>query len=114
MSTRNRLPNRRPSLTVSVDWQNHAFALTVGVDPRDGRLSEVFYADGQKSGTALQHTVQDACVIISVALQHGVPIADLTHSLGRVPGAMGVEGPASPVGAVAEALAALDAELGGD
>jgi len=111
MTERSRLPNRRPSMNVSVDWQHHSFALTVGFDPDRGRIAEVFYGDGQKTGTDLLHTVQDACVIISVALQYGIPLEALGRSLGTAPGLMGVEGPASPIGAVVAVLDVLAREM---
>lgn len=105
--TRQRLPNRRPSVTLPVLWQTEAgsqhFTLTAGFDPITVRLAEIFYADGQKTGSGMQHTVQDACTVISIALQHGVTVAELAHSIGRVPmgGALAA---ASPIGAILDAL----------
>ena len=107
---RQRLPNRRPSITLPVAWSTGRgvlhFTLTAGFDPETGTVAEVFYADGQREGSAMQHTVQDACVVISLALQHGVQPTDLAHSLGRLP-LPGGEGPASPIGAIVDALEGL-------
>lgn len=111
-ATRRRPPDRRPSLTVPMDWSAHRCLVTVGIDPRTGQVVEVFYADGQKVGTELQHTVQDACVIVSLALQHGVPAEALGRSLGCVPAPDGSAGPASPLGAVVRTIAAVAADLG--
>lgn len=115
MTARTRLPNRRPAATAEVIWRTadgqHAFTVTAGFDA-SGTIAEVFYADGQKSGSMLQHTIQDACVVISIALQHGVALADLAHSLGRVP--LGDEdAPASPIGAIVDKLAGLAGEIAG-
>lgn len=110
--TRARLPNRRPSVNVEVVWQTDAgeaaFTLTAGFDPATGKLREVFYSDGLKSGTAMLHTIADACVLVSLALQHGAYLDQLAHSLGRL--GRGCNVPASPIGAVVDALveAALD------
>lgn len=108
--TRHRLPNRRPSVTLPVTWRTDAgeqyFTLTAGYDPATGVLAEVFYSDGQKTGSQVQHGVQDACVIISVALQHGVTVAELARSIGRVPMA-GTCTAASPIGAILDALGGL-------
>lgn len=107
---RQRLPNRRPSVTLPASWTTgtgvQQFTLTVGFHPDTGAVSEVFYADGQREGSAMQHTVQDACVIISLVLQLGGLPAELAHSLGRLP-MPGGEGPASPLGAIVDALEGL-------
>jgi hypothetical protein len=102
---RKTLPNRRPNLTRAVQWDGHDFTVTIGIDPATGAPAEVF-ADTRKGGQ-MQATLADACVMISLALQHGIAPADLAKSLGRVPVLWGPEGrdaPASPVGAVVEAL----------
>ena len=71
-----------------------------------GRPLEVF-ADGQKTGSTMAAFIDDACIVISIALQHGVAPAALARSLSTVPvwvnGVKG-EGPASPVGAILAAL----------
>lgn len=111
--TRARLPNRRPCVTITTSVAGKAVTIGVGYDPVTDTFSEAF-ADIAR-GTDAQHTLSDACVAVSVALQHGVPINALEHSLGRVPawvkadGAMVLgEAPASPVGAVLEAIRAVD------
>lgn len=104
---RHRLPGRRPCVTHKVTWatetSEHAFYVTIGFDPADGRPREVFYADGQKTGTALQHSVQDACVLISLLLQHGASLDAIGHSLSTVP-LWGEERPDSAVGAIVAAM----------
>jgi hypothetical protein len=111
--TRSRLPNRRPSVNVGVIWQTDsgeaAFTLTAGFDPATGRLREVFYSDGLKSGTAMLHTIQDACVLVSLGLQHGAYLDHLAHSLGRL--GKGCTEPASPIGAIVDALVAVGLDV---
>lgn len=105
--TRAVLPHRRPNATRAVQWDGHEFSVTIGLDPATGRPAEVF-ADTAKGGQ-MQATLADACVVISIALQHGITAADLAKSLGRVPVLWGDEGatqPASPLGAVIEAMQA--------
>ena len=105
--TRATLPNRRPNITRAVQWDGHEFSVTIGFDPATAHPSEVF-ADTAKGGQ-MQCTIADACVLISIALQHGITPAELAKSLGRVPvftGEEGATGPASPVGAVVEAIMA--------
>jgi hypothetical protein len=69
----------------------------------DGRPGEIF-VDGFKVGSTLQALLADAAIIISIALQYGIPPADLGQSLARVPIGEDESGPASPLGAIIEAM----------
>ena len=105
--SRRRLPDRRPSATHVNCWagsddQPTEFSVTVGYY-LDGRAGEVF-ANGQKVGSAMQSLLEDACVAVSIALQHGVGPADLARSMGRTPVSKTETGPASIIGAIAEVL----------
>lgn len=97
------MPQRRPSVTRKVVLPTaggeHRFHVTLGRDPSDGRIVEAFYADGQKTGTELRASIEDACVLISLLLQRGVTLDEVSHSLGTVP-ILGEAAPASPVGAI--------------
>ncbi len=81
---RRRLPNRRPSLTRTINAGNHHFEVTVGIDPVDGQPREVFL-DGTKDGGELAVILDDASVLISVALQHGIGAVVMAKSMSRVP-----------------------------
>ena len=98
-------PERRPSQTLQTEWQGHAITVTVGLYPDTGKPCEVF-ADAVRGGQ-MQAAMSDACVLISIALQHGISPEALAKSLGKVPGMVlrdgamvEVEGPASVVGAI--------------
>ncbi len=98
-------PNRRPNITIAAEWQGIGFSITAGYDPRTADLCEVF-ADTDKGGQ-MQATLADACVLISIALQHGITTDQLAKSLARVPNVMAggdATLPASPIGAILEAL----------
>ena len=103
MSVRQPLPARRPNFTVETEWSGHPITVTVGLR-LDGSPAEVF-ADTPRGGD-LQASIADACVLISLALQHGLTPADLAKSLGRVPvwAEPGTLAPASPVGAIVGVL----------
>jgi len=103
--SRTPLPNRRRAATLDVAG-DQPFTVTVGFDDC-GAAKEVF-ADGGKYGSGLSAIVDDACTVISVALQHGVPPRDLAKSLGAVPAAFGHNGSraASPIGLILEVLIA--------
>ena len=105
--TRATLPQRRSNVTRAVEWNGHAFSVTIGLDPATWQPAEAF-CDTAKGGD-MAAALADACVIISIALQHGIAPADLAKSLGRVPVLWAEEGvtqPASPVGAIVEAILA--------
>ena len=99
--TRERLPNRRPNETTTLVFGGMSFAVTIGFFTTDGRPGEVF-ASGAKSGCDLDYLLDDACVALSLLLQHGVAPAALAKSMGRAgDGAT----PASIIGALADRLA---------
>ena len=104
--TRTRIATRRPSVTRDVTWTtthgSQSFSLTFGFHPETARLSEVFYSDGQRVGSQLQHEISDGCVLISLLLQHGATPDAIGHSLSRIP-VLGQDAPASVIGAIVEA-----------
>lgn len=96
---RHALPGRRPCETRRVATpEGHTIHLTVGYDPDEpDRPREVFYSGGFRSGSQLEFQVQDACVLISLLLQHGISPADISKSLARTkqPG-LWIEGDEDP------------------
>lgn len=105
MTTRTQLPARRPSQTIATEWQGHPFSVTVGFDPATCQPREVF-ADTAKGGQ-MQATIADACVLVSIALQHGVTPAALAKSLSRVPDLIAggdADLPGSPIGVIVGVL----------
>ena len=101
--TRTALPNRRPSRTHSTAWEGHPITVTVGFHPATGQPMEVF-ADAEKGGQ-MQATIADACVIVSIAMQHGIPPEALAKSLSRVPDMFGGDDlPGSPIGVIVGAI----------
>ena len=81
---RKRLPNRRISRTIEVNWpvgSDRHYTISIGFDER-GTVRELF-ADWQKAGSDLESIIDDACVGYSLALQFGANIADLAQALGR-------------------------------
>lgn len=82
---RHNLPSRRLTETRKITTQDgHNIHLSVGYDPKEnGRPREVFYSAGFKSGSQLEFLVQDACVMFSLLLQHGLRPEDVAKSLSR-------------------------------
>lgn len=100
-----RLPNRRPAETQDIACGNLRLTATVGFD-RAGQPAEIFLC-GAKDGSGLAAILDDASVLISIALQHGIPAVVLRKSVARIPEAL--DGPAtlaaSPIGAALDLLA---------
>jgi hypothetical protein len=103
--TRTPLPYRRPNETRDVAFAGQLYSVCVGYDER-GQPAEVF-ADGPREGSDVRAIMSDACVLISIALQHGITRAELERSLGIVPRWIDgneSEGPASLIGAIVGAI----------
>ena len=99
--TRQRLPNRRPSVTLVQEHEARSYAVTMGFDPRDGCLREVF-THGAKTGSTMDGILDDVCIALALLLQHGVEPRALASSMGRLGDG---ESPASIVGVLADLLA---------
>jgi hypothetical protein len=76
------------------------YAVSLGFDPADSWLGEVF-ADGAKVGSNMDGILDDACIAVSLLLQHGVAPASLAGTMGRLGDG---KTPASIIGALADLL----------
>ena len=111
------LPSRRRCFTAAVTHvdpgvSEHQVFLTLGYDA-EGRVREVFAAGGGSTarrlmheGSVMQRLMQDACVLISIMLQHDLPPESLGHSLGRVPKGEDDETAASLIGTIVDYVVA--------
>jgi ribonucleoside-diphosphate reductase alpha chain len=106
---RRRLPNRRPAVTEDIALGDMRLIATIGFDPA-GAPAEVFLS-GAKDGSGMAAILADAAVVISIALQHGIPAAALRKSMGRLPAAFDgpLTMPASPIGAALDLIARYEA-----
>ena len=68
------------------------------------RPVEVFYAEGFRSGADLEFLTQDACVLVSLLLQHGVPPARIAAAMSRREDPGGTISPGSLAGTIAAEL----------
>ena len=110
---RARLPNRRRQETINLEFEGHAYAVSVGFDT-DDLVREVFVT-GQRQGSTLDATLDDATIIISHHLQRGGTAEDLRKSMGRLGGGLGsATAPASPIGTVVDMVASVEAEVATD
>jgi len=93
------LPTRRENVTIGMDWNNQHFDITASFYP-DGRTAEAFIAY-PKVGSEVQALSRDGAIILSLALQYGCPLSDISHSLTRDESG----GPASLLGAFLDVVA---------
>lgn len=77
--TRRRLSNRRSSVVVAFEYEGHRYRASASRFP-DGRMAEVFLDVG-KAGSSVQRHADDAAVLLSLLLQHGVPVEQIRHSV---------------------------------
>lgn len=100
------LPTRRLAENIKLKTpEGHTIHLTIGYDPDEiGRPREVFYSAGFRSGSQLEFQIQDACVMLSLLLQHGLKPKDIERSLSRVEQPDGSLVHGSVIGLIAEKL----------
>lgn len=77
------LPQRRAAEAFELQHGGKAvtFHVTLGYYP-DGRVGEVFIS-GTKSGTEVEANVRDGAVLVSIALQHHVPLDVMRNAITR-------------------------------
>ena len=82
---RTRLNNRRPGITFVMDHpgdlSNLEYKVMAGFDT-SGAVKEVFIT-ANKLTTAMDIAARDTATLISIALQHGVPLAELASAMTR-------------------------------
>lgn len=103
---RDTLPNRRACATFEMKHggQNTVFAITVGYYA-DGRIGEVFIS-GAKAGSEIDAIARDGAVLLSIALQYGVPLETVKHAISRNVDSSAI----TIIGAVIDQLAKMEGE----
>jgi len=100
MTDRRVLPQRRAAETFEIAWGGleRTYAVTLGFYD-DGALGEVF-VNGGKSGEQVEAVARDGAVLLSLALQYGVPIASMAGAITRD----SAGAPSSIIGAVIDRI----------
>jgi hypothetical protein len=88
-------------MTMQFVYEVHNYSVTLGFDVSHDRIGEVF-THGAKIGSAMDRILDDACVALSLLLQHGVSPDALAASMGRLGDG---KSPASVIGALADLIA---------
>jgi hypothetical protein len=79
MTQRQRLPNRRGSVRFCIRHDGASYLVTLSKFS-DGRIAEIFL-DSAKPDSALATHANDAAVLASLLLQHGVTAAAIRRSI---------------------------------
>lgn len=85
MSNRYMLPNRRPATTFEMMFgqQRTVFNVTIGYyDQTMTQVGEVFIS-GAKAGSEMDAITRDGAVLLSLAIQHGVPLETIQRAITR-------------------------------
>ncbi len=81
MNDRTRLPNRRLNETQEFNRDGINIKMTVGFKPA-GEIGEIFL-NADRTNSMLDVLMSDVAIIASIALQHGVPLDQITRALKR-------------------------------
>lgn len=96
--TRSRLPNRRAQETFDLEHDGQRYSVSLGFHD-DGRPGEAFI-QSHRRGTAIEAAARDSAILISLMIQHGLPLDEIRHGLTRDSHGH----PASIIGAVVDAV----------
>jgi hypothetical protein len=95
--------------TVDLALGGIMLSATVGFDAA-GNPAEVFLS-GAKDGSGMASILEDASVVISIALQHGIPASALAKSVARAPHHTGCTSAVSVIGAALDLLVGYEGEF---
>lgn len=94
------LPQRRGGTNFEFSIGRTKFTASVRRENFRATVTEVFI-NSSKIDSDVDLTARDAAILISIALQYGIPVDELAKSMGRNPDGL----PSSPIGAILDILA---------
>jgi hypothetical protein len=77
---RNHLSTRRSAEIHEREYEGQPFRFTIGRD-HNGAPAELFVDAIGKAGSAIQMNVEVAAILVSLLLQHNVPLSTIAHSI---------------------------------
>lgn len=75
------LPNRRPTITRTKEHDGNSYHISIGYDLN--ALPKEVFIRGSKAGSHMDDLLDDAGVVISLALQNGISVTQLRKSTGN-------------------------------
>jgi hypothetical protein len=106
MTARCHLPQRRPHETFEFQHWGLRYVVGIGRSSSGAHVSEVFLNCG-KSGEQAETLAKDSAVLMSLALQYGVPIAAMARAITRDANGK----PLGPMGTLLDMIASEEAQL---
>ena len=101
---RQEMPGRRTGENFEFQHRGHRYLASARYPTPHAVVPSEVFLNSAKIDSDHDLVARDAAVVISVALQYGVPLADLAHALGRDP-----DGTASsPIGKLLDILLGKD------
>jgi ribonucleoside-diphosphate reductase alpha chain len=107
MGMRTSLPNRRAHEVLKFQHWGLSYIVGLGRADENAPVTEVFLNSG-KSGEQAQTLARDSAVLLSLALQHGTPIATMQKAITR--NADGT--PSGPIGQLLDIIAKAQGDEG--
>jgi hypothetical protein len=101
MSTRSALPNRRMHEVLRFSHWNQDYIVGLGRSHPAAPVLEV-WMNCSKSGTQSETLARDSAVLLSLALQYGVPLEAIGHAITRDSDGK----PSGPIGALVDLMGA--------
>ena len=110
MKPRISLPDRREQEMFDVDFEGVRARVSIGFDA-EGRAREIFVS-ADHEGSTMDAVLNDSSILVSNLLQLDVTATQLRRSMSRLGGGLGAAtAPTSPVGAVIDLVAEVEAEM---
>ena len=104
---RRALPQRRHSINFTAQFWNQPWHVTCGFYADHVTVGEVFINAARTPGTDLDAMARDGAILLSLALQYGIPIDVIRGALTRNPNSK----PSSIVGLIADRIANIGPKI---
>ena len=78
------MPDRRPTATWNIEFEQQKLTGTIGYDPESGIPREAFFSTRAKAGMLSDGLLYDAGVLLSLAMQYQTPATALAKSVARL------------------------------
>ncbi len=101
---RQEMPGRRAGENFEFTHKGHRYLASARYQSVHTVVPSEVFLNSAKIDSDHDLVARDAAVVISVALQYGVPLADLAHALGRDPDGLA----SSPIGKLLDILLGKD------
>jgi hypothetical protein len=107
VAERRPLPQRRHSINFTEMFWGQPWHVTCGFYTDNVSVGEVFVNAARTPGTDLDAMARDGAILLSLALQYGIPVDVIRGALTRNPSG----GPSSIVGLIADRIASIGAKI---